>query len=47
MILGDLDPSVLARAREAYTVLADVPATLGTRSVVRIGDQQPPEATTS
>jgi predicted amidohydrolase len=47
VILGDLDPSVLARAREAYTVLADVPATLGTRSVVRIGDQQPPEATTS
>jgi predicted amidohydrolase len=46
VITGDLDPGVLARAREAYTVLADVPATLGTRRLVRIGDRQPPKATT-
>ena len=47
VIVGELDPEVLARAREAYSVLADVPATLGTRSVVRIGDRQPAKATTS
>jgi predicted amidohydrolase len=42
VILGDLDPRVLARAREAFTVLADAPTTLGTRRVVRIGNRQLP-----